>query len=476
MKKVLSVLLCCFVLFLCVYLPVNAADEKTVLYLNYGDITIDEYGVDGYDINGNAVYDSNPLGYVITQKNPNIAIDKGVTISGTSCNVELLNLNIKRTAEYNGAVVLKSEANVTFTLSGVNYLISGSQHAGLEIPPNNKAEINGDGTLYAQSSMNAGIGGGGGLSNGTLVINSGTIYATGGTDSYGAGIGGGNSGTGGTITINGGFVYAQGGYHGAGIGGGDMKVGGNITINGGVVTAIGGDEAAGIGSGCMPISKTAVTNVIINGGSVKAVAGSGASNIGNGKDAKSIFNGVKNSDGNSVSLVKISAGDFKQLFINGVETSAVEMLHPDDNQLYLYTDSTPKIITEYMNDGSVKFIKYNASGNSQIYPFTNNCERFEDKLIKDRTASIEVQDGFSINDNTKLMYNSVCVDTFAAVSRGDANIDDEFNGMDAVIAECVVGNMLSDTLTVKLSDADGNGNVNDEDIDLLVQCGLGGDF
>ena len=85
-------------------------------------------------------------------------------------------------------------------------------------------------------------------SDGTLVIQSGTVEATGGY--YGAGIGGGRYGDdGGTITISGGTVKAKGGDDSAGIGGGNQGAGGTITINGGEVTATGGGYGAGIGGG-----------------------------------------------------------------------------------------------------------------------------------------------------------------------------------------------------------------------------------
>lgn len=471
MKKIISLFLCCVFLFICTYVQSSAqAEEKTVFYLNYGDITFDQYGAYGYDKDGNYISDNNSLGYIITQKNPNNTIDHGITVSSATCNIELLNLNVSRFGESNCAFALNGTADVTVTLSGVNHLVSGDQRAGLEVLSTTKATINGDGVLYAQSVMQAGIGGGNGKSNGTLVINSGTIYATGGIGGYATGIGGGSNGKGGNITINGGFVEAIGGESAAGIGGGFMKCGGNITINGGVVTAIGGESGAGIGSGWMA---SEATNVVINGGSVKAVAGANASNIGNGYKAKVAFAGIHNSAGNTVSLVNMAVSDFKQIFINGIDTSPITMLHPDDSKLYLYTDSTGEVITEYMNDGSVKFFKVNSSKTEQLYPYTDGCVRCEDMLITGDISSISVADGFTVNENKDLMYNSVRIDTFTPALRGDMNLDGILNGMDAVIVNCVVNTMLTDNLSVKLSDADGNGTVNGDDTDLLVKYGIG---
>ena len=467
MKKFISIILCCAFLFACVCIPSSAAEGKTVLYLNYGDITVDEYGICGYDINGEYVYDDNPLGYVITQKNPKKTIDKGITVSSGKCSIELLNLNIKRFDEYNCAFSTENDAEVTVTLTGENHLVSGTYRAGLEVGIDSTVTVNGDGTLYAQSSLQAGIGGGNGQSNGMLVIDSGTIYATGGIDGYSAGIGGGSSGSGGSITINGGYICATGGMYASGIGGGFM-CGGNITVNGGVVTAIGGAGGAGIGGGYLT---NGVTDVVINGGSVKAVAGTNADSIGNGYKTKTAFAGVHDSDGNTVSLVTLSVGDFRSIYVNGIDTVPMTVLHPDDDKLYLYAGSAEKIVTVYMNDGSVNFFKVTDNGVTQLYPYAG--VRCEDRLITD--GSVTVADGFSVSEDNDLIYNSLRVDAFTPALRGDMNFDGSLNSMDAVIINCVVSGMLTDNLTVKLSDADGNGTVNSDDADLMKQYGVGGD-
>ncbi len=95
--------------------------------------------------------------------------------------------------------------------------------------------------------------------DGTLIIESGTINAEGGRGA--AGIGGGYGASGGEVIIIGGTVNAIGGYNGgAGIGGGaggtvggtryNGGAGGNVAINGGMVTATGGNSSArGIGYG-----------------------------------------------------------------------------------------------------------------------------------------------------------------------------------------------------------------------------------
>jgi hypothetical protein len=124
----------------------------------------------------------------------------------------------------------------------------------------------GDGELIATEAAagNAGIR----TTGATLVIESGTVTATGG---QAAGIGGSGEGDGGTVTISGGTVTATGGQFAAGIGGSDEGDGGTVTISGGTVTATGGERAAGIGGGWDGAGGT----VEISGGFVSALGGVG---------------------------------------------------------------------------------------------------------------------------------------------------------------------------------------------------------
>lgn len=153
---------------------------------------------------------------------------------------------------------------------------------------------NNSGKLEANNKMEAGKpqnGAGINTSDGTLIIESGTVTAIGGES--GAGIGGGDSNTGGanptaggTIIIKGGIVTATGRGGSAGIGGGGGSYCGNITINGNaVVNATGGDVGAGIGGGggfavnavggSIQISGNAIVNTSHIGGGV-ANSGSGS--------------------------------------------------------------------------------------------------------------------------------------------------------------------------------------------------------
>lgn len=140
------------------------------------------------------------------------------------------------------------------------------------------------GTINAAGgSYGAGIGGAGNHKgeSGTITIQDGNITAA-GSSSGGAGIGSGAHGSASTIIINGGTVTATGGYSSAGIGSGGDTENDRITITGGTVTATGGSEGAGIGDG----SGGTTSSVTITGGMVTAIgdgsSGSPGAGIGNG--------------------------------------------------------------------------------------------------------------------------------------------------------------------------------------------------
>ena len=473
MKKVLlSLLAVCFV-FISFPYSVRASEARTVLYLNYGDVVLSETSVTGFDENGNPVSEVNPCGYTITQTDPNTPLDKSITVSSGTQDVEIKNINISRTVENGYAFCVLKDANASITLSGENHLSSGLYRAGLDIAVTASVTIGGDGILYAQSDVEAGIGGGNGKSNGTLTINSGTIYATGGIDGYAAGIGGGSSGKGGTITINGGSIVAVGGDYAAGIGGGNLCTGGTITINGGVVTAIGGLNGAGIGGGFFGSGGT----VTINGGSVKAVGGTDADDIGNGYNCSKAFDGIHNSEGKEVSLVTVEVPNLYEVYFNGINNSPITAGHPDDSNLYLYCDENPNVATAYMSDGDVKFFSYSNSGHTELLPFLNGDVRAYDYLITTDRSNTSVAESFSISETGNdfeynLMYGDVCIDRFTSASRGDINLDGKLDGMDAVKAACVTGGMLTDRFSSSIADADGNGQTENADIDILAAAGI----
>ena len=149
---------------------------------------------------------------------------------------------------------LTCEGNAAITLKGTN-TVQGfhSDYSGIYVPEGKTLTIKGKGSLTALSGgrkddvYGAGIGACCFMPCGNIVIQRGTITATGGYNA--AGIGGAQDAGCGDITITGGKITATGGNNGAGIGSGFRGGCGNITITGGTTTAAGGYFAAGIGSG-----------------------------------------------------------------------------------------------------------------------------------------------------------------------------------------------------------------------------------
>ena len=193
-----------------------------------------------------------------------------VTINGTSNNA------------YQWAGI-NCEGNATIILEGTSSVKGFHENwPGIYVPSGKTLSIKGEtaGTDSLTASSNgygAGIGGGYDISCGNIIIESGTITATGGQN--GAGIGGGGIGTGtscGDITISGGNVTATGGSSGAGIGCGNRDCG-NISISGGTIKAFGGNLAAGVGSG----NTGTCSSITISGGTVTATGGSQGAGIGN---------------------------------------------------------------------------------------------------------------------------------------------------------------------------------------------------
>jgi hypothetical protein len=166
----------------------------------------------------------------ITLENVNICGTQAIYIgNGTEAVVRLDGDNTLKTTNDNSAGLQSGKTIKQLTICDGNGAGTGSLTA--------------TGGRYA-----AGIGGGYTENGENIVINSGTVTATGG-ESSGAGIGGGYYGEGKNITINGGTVIATAHMNSAGIGGGTRGAGSAIKITGGTVNATGGELGAGIGGG-----------------------------------------------------------------------------------------------------------------------------------------------------------------------------------------------------------------------------------
>ncbi len=225
--------------------------------------------------------------------NGEILLRDGQTLTGTGgsdthvtiadgATVKLKNVTITSIPKDNRWAGITCLGDATIILEGENTVKGGNQYyPGIYIPSGHTLTIRGDGSLDASSNGEAaGIGGGDQYENlycGNIVIEGGTITATGGK--YAAGIGGADVVSCGYIAINSGTVTAKGGRSGSGIGSGEGGPCGDITIMGGSVTAIGGGEGSGIGSGV----NGSCGDITIMGGSVNANGDGTAAGIGCGR-------------------------------------------------------------------------------------------------------------------------------------------------------------------------------------------------
>lgn len=171
---------------------------------------------------------------------------------GAEVTLDNVTINGSNSDYYWAGITCKGDA--TITLTGDNFVKGFHQYyPGIHIAAGKTLRIKGYGSLTASSNgAGAGIGSGWYIpACGNIVIEGGTIIATGGDNA--AGIGGGNSNGDapmcGNISISGGNITATGGMSAAGIGAGCDGPCGNISITGGTVIATGGSDAAAIGGG-----------------------------------------------------------------------------------------------------------------------------------------------------------------------------------------------------------------------------------
>ena len=215
-----------------------------------------------------------PDGSIVTGKlggNYKISIAPNATVT-------LKNVKIEGKDDYNYEWAgITCTGNTTLILEGDNTVTGfAAGYPGIFIPHGSTLTIDGGGSLNASCSGDfaAGIGAGYTLAGGNIVINNGTVNATGST-----GVGGCNWC--GNITINGGTITASGNGYGAGIGAGAVNASGscgNITITGGTITATGGDSGTGIGGCC----DGSCGNITITGGTITATGNGSCPGIGNG--------------------------------------------------------------------------------------------------------------------------------------------------------------------------------------------------
>ena len=239
-KKLLSILT-----LLC--LAVSSAWAETI---DLSTLTASKTAQDGDVLTG--TLDGATQKYKISiADNATVTLD-GVTINGVTDGTADASLS---TVNWAG---LTCEGNATIILKeGTTNTVRGFYHRcpGIFVPQGYTLTIDGTGTLNASGSISTeanhvdksgnlitcapGIGSAVLATAGNIVINGGTINATGGWASASIG---GNFLTGcGNITITGGTVNATGSLAAAGIGGGWVASCGDIAITGGTINATGGD-------------------------------------------------------------------------------------------------------------------------------------------------------------------------------------------------------------------------------------------
>jgi hypothetical protein len=162
------------------------------------------------------------------------------------------------------------EGDATINIEGTNS-IQGFyyKYPGISVPIGKTLTIRGSGSLEAKSNQ------------GIQIDTDKNGHQTTSRIVSGSGIGGSiNDEDCGNIVIESGTITATGSYRSAGIGSSDQQSCGTITITGGTVTATGGDYAAGIGAGYEFSARCG--NITITGGTVIAKGGQGAAGIGCG--------------------------------------------------------------------------------------------------------------------------------------------------------------------------------------------------
>ena len=250
-----------------------------------------------------------------------IYIPNGATISGsgvgigstvTIANGATFTLSMTTISVTSGPGI-QCSGNATIILDGTNTITTTAENYPAIQPGGSGTTltIQGTGSLTANATGDgaAGIGSGyqggtsyAGINCGNIIIESGTVTATGKS----TGIGSGNYGICGDITISGGTVTAKGNGQAAGIGSGYNASCGDITISGGTVTAIGGAIAAGIGTGAgFNNTEDAICgDITISGGTVTAEGNGKAAGIGSGNYGK--FGNISITEG--ITSVTATAG------------------------------------------------------------------------------------------------------------------------------------------------------------------------
>jgi len=317
-------------------IPMATANaQTTVEFVNISTLSIGDYGdgwIFGYDVFTNALRILDGANIEITGS---VSNGRHIIIAeDATANITLNNVSITGLRNVQPPFNLRNNANVYLTLIGDNVLTAWNNTAAISVDSGRTLTISAEstGSLIATGGTDSIAGGGGAgigipssvshTTTGTIIINGGNITAIGGGNAAGIGGGGSRNGTAGSIgnlTINGGNVIAIGSGNGAGIGGGGSTEplgswvatggsGGNIAINGGTVNATSGGNGAGIGGGGTYNGVGgAGGNIIINGSIVSATSYGNTFDFGAGRVDTGTQGaiGVLNMKGNAIIVGRV---------------------------------------------------------------------------------------------------------------------------------------------------------------------------
>lgn len=398
--------------------------EKTSFGVVYSDyIVINEDNVN--DFNGKTLTGTTTNG---------IYISNGVTVDLT-----IENLNITKSEDISSCISVGYGATLNLTVKGENNLkATGWGSAGIEVMGQTKATlritsastgtltaVGGYGSKQFGSYGGAGIGGMARITSditniyvGNIIIEGGTINATGGYQA--AGIGGTIGESGSDIKITGGTVTATGGSYGAGIGGGFNGNVNSITISGGMVTANAGEKAAAIGVGRdQSIHQYAVlpyNTIRITGGDVTANGNIGYGNVYLDVPAKpgtiEIYENVAlNLNGEIIlgSDDNTSSGKYTlnfTIYDGGLTKDTTAKITYGDNKVI--TESAKVSISHYGKaEGSVSFITRGSFAGEQTFVFTIDGKEYKKTVAVDNSSSkINIEVGTPLYPVTLEFYGA----------------------------------------------------------------------
>lgn len=209
----------------------------------------------------------------------------------------------------------------------------------------------------------------------------------------------------GKLIIESGTVIARGGNGAAGIGGGSEGDGGHVTIEAGMVIAEGGSNAAGIGGG---IGSKNSGILIINGGSVKT------NNLSADKASKAM-----NKNGTPLKLVTL-----RLIKTNGVNENAISNIPLSNSQIKFYADNAYNYI--YNTQG----VKSDINGNLYFW-LPADIDSFSIAVTADgRKHSNNNVRADETNDEPAYLLDEESLLRIAVANGGEYQLKVDFDGAD----------------------------------------------